>query len=208
MTASPRARLLSTALPLAAIAIATIALVRPDLPGAPTAHARMADDAEHPIAICSIPMLVNEVMRSDRFTAPMEEMQEDYRAQFEAIEEEATEIRDSSQGLDPSSPAYQEAGRRHQALFRKASELEREMSQRMAQLTAEQIVDAYTQVRAAAKEIAEDLGYEYLIAAASEDEELPKVNPDQTLRQMLARPCVLWPDGVDITDEVRDDLNL
>jgi Skp family chaperone for outer membrane proteins len=208
MTSALSPRLLSATLPIIAIAIAGVALLRPGLPGEPTAHARMADKAEHPIAICSIPMLVNELMRSERFTDAMEELRDEYQQQLEDIEEQMEELRNQFEDAGPDDPRAQEGFNKYRDLGMQGMDLQRELSQAVNQLQAEQIVEAYTQVRAAAKEIAEDLGYDYLIAAAGEDEELPSIDPQLTLRQMLARPCVLWPDGVDITDEVRDDLNL
>ncbi len=184
----------------AAIALRPIAL--------PRALARDDGDEAPSIAVCAMPTLINELMASDRFRPELENVAPDLRDELEAVTEEMADIRDRLQDFDPEDPADQRDAQRFRELRLEQESLQRQLNAAVQRATAEQIARAYELVRSSADAVGADLGFAYVISTGDPREELNTTDFNVTLRQITARPVLRFPDGADITDDVRDDLNL
>jgi Skp family chaperone for outer membrane proteins len=179
----------------------------------PSASARavaMEPAPEHPIAVVALPMIVTELMRSDRYVPDRERLQEEYQGRITEIEEQLRAIvrRYEGQNPNPEDPAVLEDQRRYQQLGQQMTNLQREAAQAFEQLTAKQLLDAFDLARSATQAVAEDMGYAYAIASVGEDEEMVAGDSSAAVRQMLARPMIHFPERADITPEVRAELRL
>jgi len=174
----------------------------------PAAHAEIAGAEKPLIAVCAVPTLINELMQSDRFRPALQETAPEIRSELESIAKEVAELRQTLQGGDPSSPDAQKGLQRFRELSARASQLQQQLSQAIDKKMAEQLIECYELVRASADAVADDLGFEYVIATGGVDEKLTSEQADVILRQITARPVVRYPKTADITDDVRDDLKL
>jgi Skp family chaperone for outer membrane proteins len=196
-------------LALVIIAVVVALLVLRDVPFARTADARSMMLSDEPvIAVCAIPALVNELMQSDRFLPERTRVEEEGQAELRQLRDEANRIRDEVRERGPDDPGAQEGIRRFRNLAEKIARSEGELAQRLQRLTAEHLGQCYDLARSSAVAVAEDLGFEYVIASGSADEELNRQVPEVLLRQITARPMLKAPEEADITADVRDDLNL
>lgn len=170
------------------------------------AHAALADGGS--IATCAVPQIVNELMASDRYAPAREELAEQINEELQPLREEGQALLEELQGMKPEDEGAQSKVQRVQQLRQQVQRLEQQGAQRMEQFTAEQIAECFKLTRSSASAVAEDLGYDYVISTVGEDEELNTQSVDTVLRQMLARPVLFAPEDADITDDVREDLNL
>lgn len=191
---------------LAALVIALAAFLRIGNPS--DAHAAYRQSNEHTIAVCAIPLIVNELMSSDRFLPAREALGARLEAEIQPLLDEAKAIYDSLQSAKQDDPETQSKLRRFQQLQQQVRERQQSASVEIERITANQIVECYKLVRSSAIAVAEDLGFDYVIASVGEDEDLTSESVEVVLRQMVARPVVLAPKDVDITEDVREDLKL
>ncbi len=73
--------------------------------------------------------------------------------------------------------------------------------------TAKQVKECNALVRSSTRAVAEDLGFDFVISSADEEEELAE-SVEVLFRQITSRPVIMFPEENDITSDVRDDLNL
>ena len=164
---------------------------------------------DHPlIAVCATPTLINELMQSDRFAPARAEVAPELRTELQEISEQLQDLQDQLQNADPGDAAAQEKFRRFRELGARAGVLQQRIATAQERKFAEQLVECFELVKTSADAIADDLGFDYVISTGSPDEELSRVASDATLRQITARPMIRFPKSADITDDVRDDLNL
>ena len=176
-------------------------------PFTPVATGSGEDDKQR-LAVCSIPTIVNELMATDRFVSEREEITEDFEERREDLQRELERIAERGRGMDEDDPALPALGEEFRTLQNELGTLRREFAQRTAELQAEQLAACYELARSSAIAVGEDLGYDFVIASGSPDEELNRTNAQQLLGQLSRRPMIMFPDEHDITDDVRDDLNL
>jgi Skp family chaperone for outer membrane proteins len=181
-------------------------------PSAETALARplMAqDDDRDIIAVCGISELMNEMLNSDRFAPEREEMEQQANAVLTEALREVQALRAELEGEDPSEPEIQQKLQRLQEMTRRAQAMRDEIAKRLDRFAAEQAVECRKLVIASAAAVAGDLGFRYVISSGAQE---ASFNTEgglvQVWRQMATRPVVAWPDATNITDDVREDLNL
>jgi Skp family chaperone for outer membrane proteins len=179
--------------------------------GSASAHAA-GDEAEKvdapKIAVCAIPMLVNELMASDRFRPDREKLEEELKAEYEELQTEFSELGDKGRGMKQDDPAFAETAQAYRDLQQKIYEKQREIAEKLETKSAEQLLACYEMARSSASAVAEGLGYNYVFSSVGADEKLSGENVELALRQMMARPVVMAPKNADITEDVRADLKL
>jgi Skp family chaperone for outer membrane proteins len=174
----------------------------------PAALAADDDDRDHAIAVCAMPSLINELMASPRFLPARENPAPELRDEFEDLRRELDDLNQRLENAGENDPGAQRDVRRRREVFQQLQNLQGRIARAVEEKTAEQFAECYAMVRSSASAIAEDLGFDYVIATGDPDESLSTTISEVTLRQITARPVLRFPRGVDITDDVRDDLNL
>lgn len=106
--------------------------------------------------------------------------------------------------MDQKSPEFQAEVPTYQA---KVQELQK-MENDFAAYQAGQVVQATKEVGAAAKKVAEALGYTHVLISRPMDAEFRGQNPDAALSEALQRTVLVGEAGTDITAEVRKDMKI
>mgnify|MGYP001794982456 CR=1 FL=1 len=191
------------------ISVLAVAVVALALRPGPAANATLDEDT-FSVAVCSLPTIVNELIASERFQEEREDLAADFEEASDEINERLQQIREDAQGMDAEDPAMGAIGEEFNELRQSLFRLQSQFSTDQAQLQARQLKEAYQLVRASANAVAEDLGYDFVLASASSDsdDELNDQNASLLLGQLSRRPVIRFPQKHDITDDVRDDLNL
>ncbi len=160
------------------------------------------------IAVCDIINVVERLMDSDRYKpardeagAASEKAIADFRARAQAAEDALRGMDEKAEGFEAARREYQLAG---MALQREGQRLAQEMDA----LTTKQLGEAYGVVRASAEAVADQLGYSYVIASRPADKPLDAADTAAVVRAMLARPVIRFPEGADITADVKQDLKI
>lgn len=167
-----------------------------------------ADSGSASIATCAVPQIVNELMASDRFSPARDELAEKLREEIKPIAEQGQALFEEMQGMSPEDEGAQEKVGQMQRLRQQLGQMEQQAAAQLETFTAKQIAECFELARSSAGAVADDLGYDYVIATVGEDEDLNTDSVETVLRQMLARPVLHAPEDADITDDVREDLNL
>ncbi|HBS29187.1 MAG TPA: hypothetical protein DEB06_06980 [Phycisphaerales bacterium] len=162
------------------------------------------------IAVCAVNPLVDDLMDSDRFKPDREELEKTLREELlEPINEELGKLQKDSEAVDRSNEdEVRKLRDRYVELQREGARRQGEIARRVEEKVAAQLVECYGLVRESAIDIAEDLGFNYLLASTGADEELEKETVVALTRDMSNRPVLLSPKGTDITEDVRVDLKL
>ncbi|MCA9311294.1 MAG: OmpH family outer membrane protein [Phycisphaerales bacterium] len=191
----------------AALCGALLVQLRPLTGEARAAVTRQAD-ADHTIAVCAVPSLLNEMLESERFRPERDRLEQELNDKLQELRDRRDELIEDMEGVDPSEPEGREAAMEIETLGRRYQQLQMEAQGRADALFARQMTEAWNLIRSSAEAVAEDLGYDYVVTTAGRDEQLNQESSATALRQMLARPMIVFPEDADITDDVREDLNL
>lgn len=171
-------------------------------------HAAQRRSANSLIAVCAVPDILNDLMASDRFAPALQSYIDEQRAELEPLVERLQKLQQQLQGIsqeDPQAPALFQEFQRVRA---EAANRQNEINAKIEKFRAQQIIEAYKLVRSSAQAVAEDLGFEYVLTSSDDAEDIEPQNLEGALRQIMSRPAIMYPDDADITDDVREDLNL
>lgn len=193
-----------------AVAAALILALRagPSISGA--AHAGEGEASPVPrIAVCSLYQITDDLMDSNRFKPARMEYETQLRDEsLKPLMDQLQELQRSVEGLDKSDPGFSEAREKFFRLQAAANKATQEIAQKVERKVAEQLVESYRLVEAAAVDVAADLGFNYVIASNNTRDELKQETVAGLVRDMLGRPVLMHPDAADITEDVRQDLKL
>ena len=195
-----------------AIALASLALVvaltgRVNLPAAHGAvDVDKAGDAR--IAVVAAIRLMNELMESDRFKPAREEMETSLRTEVNEIIEKGKALEEHLKTLDQDSDEARQVKQQLLGLQGALGKKQQELGIRYEKFVAEQTRDAYKLIRDSAADIAEDKGFNYVLASQFPDDEIVAGPVAGTVNDILGRPVMMAPPEADLTEEVREDLNL
>lgn len=205
-------RTASTIVLAAVCASLTTAFALPLIAGVPaTAHTA---DAEGDLAICDTGTLLRELLESDRYAPDIEAKQQE-------LEDRITQLNQELQGqvkeLEEQFVAAQESDDKEamQALTEQYTAINQQMQQAQQQAQkelldyrAEQFQKAFGEIAESAKGVGEELGFLYVASATPPEKEFEEQMPAELVLDVMARSFLSYPDGTDITEDVRDDLNL
>ncbi len=195
---------------LAAIASSVVTLLGFQLLSGTPATARPMV-AEGDIAICDVATLSEDMMDSDRYLPQREQKREDLQTELllplENLAKQLEADFTAAQAADDQAKMQALQGQFMQ-LQQQAQQAQQDFQQQLQQFIAEQFKDAYNQIVESAQAIGEDLGYSYVAASSPPTAEFEDESFADLLTEVLSRTYVSFPDGVDITADVRDDLNL
>lgn len=174
-----------------------------------TARELDTESGKPAIATCALMKVVDELMETERFRPARVDLEDTLRKEkLDPIVEQLKEIQAKSEGMSREDPGADEIRERYGRLQREAQRAQQEIVRAVEQKVAEQLSECFQLVRQSAEAVAEDLGYAYVIASTDPDTELKMESVVSLVRDFLARPVLVAPKGVDITEEVRRDLKL
>lgn len=195
----------STPLLLLAVALSGLAFLRPAASEARATTAVMADGS---IAVVALPSLMNELMQSDRFLPDRTAYEQELNDELQAMADELRAFSERHANLQPDDPGAEGIVSQFGEMRRRLGEKQGENTRKIEAFTVRQIKECNELVRSSAKAVADDLGFEYVVASSDPDEGLTDQSVELLLRQLTARPMIMFPEDNDITSDVRDDLNL
>ncbi len=161
------------------------------------------------IAVCALYRISDELMETDRFKPERVELENKLRdEELKPLYEQLRDLQKRLEGMDQKDPAFTEARERYFRLQNQARSVTQEITQKVERKVAEQLEQCYQLVRASAVAVAEEMGFNYVLASNSAEESLKKESVVALVRDMMGRPALLAPKEADITEDVRQDLKL
>ena len=136
-----------------------------------------------------------------RLEEEIREVDEDLQARIEAFREEHRDVA-------PDAPEAAEVARVHQLLMQEFEQWRRERARRLGKLAADQIEDSYRELVAAVEVVAERLDIDLVFRFIPTANEFQALNPPQAYTAVRARVALKYPEALDITDQVLEELAL
>ena len=208
-----RTRVCERVLIYSALLLAIALAVRGGSAGVPGAGAALAGGTKEipapRIAVCALYRIADELMETDRFKPERVELENNLRdEELKPLYEQLRELQKRLEGMDQKDPAFAGTRERYFRLQNQARNTTQEITQKVERKVAEQLEQCYQLVRASAAAIAEDMGFNFVLASNSSEEALKKETVVSLVRDMMGRPVLLAPKEADITEDVRQDLKL
>ncbi|MEM1424213.1 MAG: hypothetical protein AAGH64_09440, partial [Planctomycetota bacterium] len=94
------------------------------------------------------------------------------------------------------------------ALQQEGQQAQQQFQVELQNFISAQFQDAYKTIVESAAAVGEDMGFAYVAASSPPDADFEDESFADLLTEVLSRTYVHYPEGVDITADVRDDLNL
>jgi len=194
--------LISLSILIGAVAVAGVLITRP-------AQATRAQDAGHgAVAYVDMYDLVDIVIMGDESTKARTEFEARSQNRISGLEQQLTSMQQQLQGLDPQGAEATEIYGQYQQLAQMYQQTQNSINQQYQELLAGQIAGAYTEIHASVNEVAADQGYTFVLATRRGTDLVQTSTLTGVTQEILARPLVSNPDGVDLTDRVREHLGL
>ena len=149
------------------------------------------------------PLLDSETMQEARESLDEEltAKDEDLRSRMQAFEEENRDVK-------PDSPNFEEVRERYRVLLEEVQQWQMEKMGRRDKLIAEQVEQAYRDVVAAVDVVAESNGVDVVYRFVPTDDEFQATSPAAAYESIRARVVIKYPEGLDLTDQVLEELDL
>lgn len=195
----------------AAVGLALLLSLNAALPTTSVARAagEAADTAEPRLAVCALYKIADELMDTDRFKPDRVEYENQLRDEnLRPLVDQLKELQKRLESMDQKDPDFPETRERFFRLQTLAQRTTQDIGQKIERKVAEQLKECYALARASAVALAEDKGFNYVIASNAPDDPMENETVVALVRDMLSRPVLSFPKGVDISDDVRQDLKL
>jgi Skp family chaperone for outer membrane proteins len=199
-------RLLTTAGVGAACAFGALLAVKT---GQTPAFARAMGAPEDNAKIATIDVLevAERLFMSDRYLPARETLLKEKQGQIESLQASLQDLGQKIQaaGQSPDSEAMRQQYQQQAQAFNQARDL---ANNDLNSLSTQQFSEAYRLVIDASGTIAKNQGYGYVFATRRGPVEFRSKELQGALQEVLARPVLTSPDGVDITSAVLKELKL
>jgi Skp family chaperone for outer membrane proteins len=195
----------------AAVGAALLLSLNATLPttGAAQAAGAAADAPQPRLAVCALYKIADELMDTERFKPARVEFETQLREEsLKPLIDQLKELQQRLESMDQKDPAFAETRERFFRTQNLAQRTTQEIAQKIERKVAEQLKECYGLARTSAVAVAEDMGFNYVIASNAPDDDLESETVVSLVRDMLSRPVLLNPKEVDISEDVRQDLKL
>lgn len=177
----------------------------------PAANARPGVFAEGDVAVCDVIALADELMESDRYKpgreSKQEELNEAFQSKFEA-RQASLQDRFADAQANQDQAAMQALQQEYLAYQQEFQDAQQQLLQDFDEYVASQFQEVYNAIRDSAKAVADDMGYAYVSSSSDPAEDFDAGGMASLQIEVLGRTFLSFPEDADITEDVRDDLNL
>ena len=165
-------------------------------------------DIAHSVAYVHIGTILSQLMESETFTEDrqrmiddLEEAEQEYTGRLNALTERMNE-------LDPESSEAAELYEQGSAIYQEYMEWQEEAMTRRGALDAEQLEEAYRELIEAVEVVADREGIDTVYRFIPTGDPFDAKNPEQAMMAIRLRTALRYPEELDITDSVIEELSL
>ncbi len=167
------------------------------------------DDAKTPsLAFFHIGKAIGPLMDSDEFKEEREDIDADFADREKAYRDRYTKMQEEFAGLKPDDPEAAAAQQQYAALMEEIRKFEAERNASRGTLLAGQLERAYQEILAAVDVVAEKKNIDIVFRFVPPSDEFKATSPEQAYLALRARTALKYPEDLDITPAVLEELNL
>lgn len=161
---------------------------------------------DYTIAFVDIGRVMNPLMEAPGLVEERERLHEELQATEADYRSRLDAFGDEIQGMDRQSPEAQAKMEQARALYQEYIQWSQEAMEREGRLAAQHMQNAYRDFIAAVDVVAERLGADIVLRYNPPDKEFQSDDPDDTMTDIRLRTALRLPEGLDITEEVMQEL--
>lgn len=168
-----------------------------------SAHARA-----YSVGFVHVGKILQPLLRAEGYVEEYRRMEEEIRAGDEELSEGISAFEQEHRDLAPDDPDAEDVRRAYQELIRNRERYRRQGGRRLGTLHAGQIERAYRDFVAAVEVVADHRQIDIVFRFIPIDNEMQTAAPAQAYTAIQSRIAIKYPDGLDITDDVLEELAL
>ena len=162
----------------------------------------------HATGLVYIGAVLRQLMDSEVFVEERENLNAELREREEAILAERQTLEERYAEITPDDPGIEDARREFNQLRAEYEQFREAANARVAQLTADQLEQAYRELVAAVNIVADEKGVDIVNRFIPTDDPFEAANADQALAAIRLRSLLRYPKSIDLTADVLDELAL
>ena len=174
-------------------------------------HLAWSDEPFHraqSIAFIHVGRPMSQLLQLESYNERRQELQDELLAQDEELRAGLQELVEEIQSLPDGDAGLPELQEEAQRAYERYQQLTQQAQQRSAALEAELISEAYGEIRNAVDVVAEEKNIDVVLRFIPADEPVQAATPNQAQVLIRGRAALHYPDALDITLDVMDELNL
>ena len=148
------------------------------------------------------------LLEADQFVEERQELDDELRTNGQEFERRINAYEQQNAGITPDDPRAMEVQQTYQAMRVEYEQWRAQANARMGQLRATQVEQAYRDMVAAVEVVAERKGIDIVYRFIATAQEFGAVNPPQAYLATRQRLALVYPDALDITDAVLEELSV
>ncbi len=172
------------------------------------AWAENAHGRAYSVAFMAPGKAMEPLLEADQLVEERQELQDELRTTGQEFVQRIKAYEQQNAGITPDDPRAAEVQRTYQAMRAEYDQWQVRANARMGQLTASQIEQAYRDIVAAVEVVAERKGIDIVYRFIPTADDFGAVNPPQASLAAAQRLALVYPDALDITDAVLEELSV
>jgi Skp family chaperone for outer membrane proteins len=160
------------------------------------------------IGAVHIDRIIKEMIQSDVYSGERQDLEGELRELDSEFSDRQKSIQDEFGEIGEEDPNFPEAQSRMQALMQEYQQFAQMAQGRMAQLQAEQLERSYRDLIEAVEVVADKAQIDVVYRYIPTSEPFMNSSVEQAMLQIQMRPFLRYPDSIDLTTKVLEELDL
>lgn len=163
----------------------------------------------HSIAFVDIGKVLNPLMESTQFAEERENLRKELEAAEKEFQAKLQPLEQELRSMDQNSPEFREKVEEFQRLYAEYQRWGRDVAiKRRDEMDVRHLQSAYKELTNAVNVVADKLGVDIVLRFIPAENEFKSINAEQALTEIRLRTAVKYPEKLDITSEVMEELSL
>ncbi len=172
------------------------------------AWAENAHGRAYSVAFMAPGKAMEPLLKADQFVEERQELEDELRSNGQEFERRINAYQQQNAGITPNDPRAVEVEATFRAMMTEYEQWRAQANARMGKLTAGQVERAYRDMVAAVEVVAERKGIDIVYRFIPTAQEFGASNPPQAYLATRQRLALVYPDALDITDAVLEELSV
>jgi len=160
------------------------------------------------VAFVHVGQAMGPLLEADEYVEAYQELDDELRKRDEEVAETIDAFRKEHQDITPDDPKMAEVRQTFQAMLRQREQMRVAAARRLGQLAADHIERAYRDLVAAVEVVAARRSIDIVYRFIPTGNDFNAANPPQSYTGVRARVVLKYPEQLDITDAVMEELAL
>ncbi len=176
-----------------------------------TGHLAWADNVHaqaYSVGFVAPGKAMDPLLQAEQYTEERQELQDELRAQDQGFQQRIGAYEQQNANVTPDDPRAAEVQQTFQAMLAEYEQWRTEANAQLGQLRADHIEKAYRDMLAAVEVVAERQGIDIVLRFIPTADDFGAINPPQAFLATQQRLALVYPEALDITDAVLEELSI